>query len=121
MPPPVYMPPPQPIYVATPAYSVSNKNTGALIAEVILNLFSIYGVGWLMAGETAVGTTLLICTAFYWLIAIVVIIFTIGFGVICLAPLEIAFLITNILLLNNALNRKASQFIVVPQQQMPPR
>ncbi len=103
--------------------ALSNKNNGALIAEIILSLFSIYGVGWLMAGETTVGVVLLICSGVYWLFAIVFAIVTLGIGLACLAPLSIAAIIINAILLNNALNRKAAQYIMVqqPPQYMRPQ
>jgi hypothetical protein len=105
--------------------SGSGKNDGALIAEIILSLFGIFGVGWLMAGETTIGVILLICSfVLYWPIIIVGTLFTLGFGLLCLGPMMIAAIIVNAVLLNNALKRKvAQQFVYVQQQpgQMPPR
>ncbi|SRR6266702_153923 len=142
MPPPQpgYMPPPQQNYGYAPSYGapqgyppgyvnvtvvnqgmVSNKNTGALIAEIILSLFGIYGVGWLMAGETTVGVVLLICSVFYWVFGLVFVIITLGIGLLCLGPLAIAAIVVNAILLNNRLNRKAAQFAYVQPQQMPPQ
>ena len=119
--PPMYQPGPVNVTIVNNATAFANKNTGALIAEIILSLFSIYGVGWLMAGETTIGTILLICSAVYWLFAFVFTIVTFGIGLLCLlclAPLSIAVIIINALLLNSNLDRKARQFIVVPPQQM---
>jgi hypothetical protein len=93
----------------------SNKNDGALVAEIILSLFGLFGIGWLMAGETTVGLILLICSIIiYWPVMILGTIFTFGFGLLCLGPLAIAAIIVNIILLNNVLNRKAAKFIVTP-------
>ena len=100
--------------------AVSNKNENALIAEIILSLFGIFGVGWLMGGETVVGAILLACSIFiYWPFMIYGTIFTFGIGLICLGPLAISAIIVNILLLNSRLNRKANRFIVTPQPPYP--
>lgn len=93
----------------------SNKNDGALVAEIILSLFGLFGIGWLMAGETTVGVILLICSVIiYWPIMILGTIFTFGIGLLCLGPIAIAAIIVNIILLNNVLNRKAAKFVVMP-------
>jgi hypothetical protein len=145
-----YMPPPQgaprqPNYGYPPPYTnqpptygtvnvsvynnvnSSNKNTAALVVEVLLSLlFGIYGVGWLMSGETTIGILLLVGSfVLYWPMFILGTIFTVFLGLICLIPLGIAAVITNAILLNNVLNRKAAQVtVVVPPvqaQQMPPQ
>ncbi len=98
---------------------LSGKNESALIAEVLLSLFGIFGVGWLMAGESTVGAILLICSfVIYWPILLLGTIFTFGFGLICLGPMAIAAIIINALLLNNTLNRKAVQFLAMPPPPM---
>ncbi len=104
-------------------YTPPQKNNGALIAEIILSLFGIYGVGWLIAGETTIGVLLLIGSLVLYLpIAILGIVFTLGLGIVCVGPVSIALIIINALLLNNALNRKAAQQITIIQaQQMPPQ
>ena len=98
------------------------KNNAALVAEIILSLFGIYGVGWLIGGETTVGIILLISSFVIYLPFVILgTIFTLGFGVLCIGPLSIALIIINAVLLNNALNRKAAQQItIVHTQQMPP-
>ena len=95
---------------------VSTKNNNALIVEIILSLFGLFGVGWLIAGETTVGTVLLICSIFiYWPLLILGTIFTLGLGLICLGPLVIGAIILNILLLNKVLEQKSSQYVITPQ------
>jgi hypothetical protein len=137
---PDYMPPPQqnfgytpqpnpvPIYQSAPVNVIvtnnpplTNKDSGPLIAEILLSLLvGIYGVGWLIAGETTTGIILLVCSFFvYWPILILGTIFTLGFGLLCLGPLAIGAIIANAILLNNLLNRKASQ--VVMMQANPPQ
>jgi hypothetical protein len=102
---------------------VTNKNSGALIAEILLSLFvGTYGVGWLMAGETTTGIILLICSfVVYWPFMILGTIFTLGIGLICLGPMAIGAIIVNAILLNNLLNRKAAQMVMVQANSMPPR
>jgi hypothetical protein len=139
---PDYMAPPQPNYQYGQSYappqfqqggginvSVYNnytppgqKNNGALVAEIILSLFGIYGVGWLIGGETAVGIVLLVCSFVIYLPFVILgTIFTFGLGLFCIGPLSIAAIIINAVLLNKALNRKAAQQItIIHAQQMPP-
>lgn len=147
-PPPVYPQqaayPPQPGYVPVGVYppvavninvvtpiaapvvtTPTNTNNGALIAEVLLNiLLGIYGVGWLMAGETTTGIILLICSLLlYWPAVILGTIFIVGTGLICIAPLSIGAIILNAVLLNNTLKRKALYVMLptVPAQLFPPQ
>jgi hypothetical protein len=100
------------------------KNDGALAIEIILSLLGIYGVGWLVGGETTVGIILLLCSIFlYWPIMFFGTLFTLGIGLIFLGPLMIACIIINAVLLNNALKRKAATYVIVqpPPMQMPPQ
>jgi hypothetical protein len=120
-----YQPGPINVTVVNNFTTSPNNNRGALLAEIILSLFGIYGVGWLLAGETTIGVVLLICSfALFWPLAIMIAIFTLGFGIIfCNLPLAIGGIVLNAILLNNALNRKARlvSYTTVQQQQMPPR
>ncbi|GAC1359000.1 MAG: hypothetical protein NVS2B12_40950 [Ktedonobacteraceae bacterium] len=104
---------------------VSTKNTSALIIEIVLSLFGLFGIGWLLAGETTIGVILLLGSIFiYWPIIILGTIFTFGLGLICLGPLVIGAIILNLLLLNTVLDRHATQYIISPQQMytnMPPQ
>jgi hypothetical protein len=76
------------------------SRTAAIIAEVILDLFGIYGVGWLIAGETTVGIVLLVGSFIWWPIVVVSTVVTLGFGLICVVPLNIAFLLLSVILLS---------------------
>ena len=89
----------------------STKNNTPLVVEILLNLFlSLYGVGWLMAGETTVGVILLIGSFFlYWPALIFGIIFTFGLGIFSFGALALGLIILNAVLLNNYLKRKASR------------
>src|SRR5437764_9566160 len=51
-PPPMYSPGPINVTVVNNYTEPDQKNSGALLTEIILSLFGIYGVGWLIAGET---------------------------------------------------------------------
>ena len=91
-----------------------SKSNTPVIVEVLLNLFlGTYGVGWLIAGETTTGIVLLICSfVLYWPILIGIAVFTLGFGLFCDVPLWIGVVILNAVLLNGALNRKATQITI---------
>ena len=109
--PPMY--PPQGVNV-TVVNNASTKNNTPLIIEILLSLFGIYGVGWLMAGETTTGVILLICSfVVYWPLLVLIAVFTLGFGLACDFPLAIAAIVVNAILLNGALNRRATQITMV--------
>lgn len=124
--------PPQQGYYQQPNYgqpyqqaginvTVTNNTTShsstPVIVELLLNIFlGVYGVGWLMAGETTTGIVLLICSFVDWFIIGIIAVLTLGLGFFCWGPLLIAAWIVNAILLNNALKRKASQVIMVQQR-----
>jgi hypothetical protein len=89
----------------------SVKNNGALAAEILFSLIGVYGVGWLIAGEIAIGVILLVCSfAVFAPLAIMIAIYTFGVGIFVFdLPLAIGGIILNAILLNRVLNRKASQ------------
>ena len=89
-----------------------------LIAEIVLSLFGIFGVGWLLGGETTIGIILLLCSIFiYWPIMILGTVFTFGIGLVCLGPLAISAIIINALLCNRVLKRRAARLVIM---QSPP-
>lgn len=94
----------------------TTSNNTPVIVEVLLSLLlGIFGVGWLMAGETTVGIILLICSFLvYWPVLLIGIIFTFGLGLFCLGPMAIGAIILNAILLNNRLKRKAASFMPMP-------
>ena len=122
VPPYQYQPGPVNVFVTNNPPIVTRDNSSPLIIEVLLSLFlGIYGVGWLMAGETTVGAILLICSfVVWWPTLILGTIFTIGLGLFCLIPLAIGAVVLNAVLLNNALKRKAI-LMMYPPNPMPPR
>ncbi len=97
---------------------------GPLIAEIVLSLFGIFGVGWILGGETTIGVILLLCSIFiYWPIMLLGTLFTFGIGLICLGPLAIAAIIVNALLCGRILKRRAARLVVIqstPSVPMPP-
>src|SRR5258708_4688068 len=118
----VYQPGPVNVFVNN-APLVTNKDSGPLIAEILLSLcLGIYGVGWLMAGETTTGIVLLICSfVVYWPFIILGTLFTLGLGLFCLVPVAIRAIIVNAVLLNHPFNPKAPQLTIVQANPMPPR
>lgn len=79
----------------------------ALAVEFILSLLGIFGIGWLLAGETVIGLLLLACSILiYWPMMILGTLVTLGFGLMCLGPLAVSCVICNALLLNLCLKRK---------------
>ena len=101
-----------------PAMVTTGKNDGAMVAEILLSLIGIFGVGWLISGEITVGTVLLVCSFFlYWPIMIIGTIITYGIGLFILFPLAIAAIIVNAILLSMTLNKKAARYTVTQQQQ----
>lgn len=111
---PQYPPPYQQMTNVTVVNNAQTSNT-SVIVEVLLNFFlGIYGVGWLMAGETTTGIVLLICSlVVYWPVLIGLAVFTFGIGFFCDIPLVIGAIILNAVLLNGALKRRYSQITVV--------
>ncbi|MBV9689176.1 MAG: zinc ribbon domain-containing protein [Ktedonobacteraceae bacterium] len=101
--------------------SASVQNDSALLKEIILSLLGIFGIGWLIAGETTVGIVLLLASfLIYWPMMLLGTFFTLGLGLICLGPLAISAIIVNAVLLNTTLNRRARRIhpVMPPPAQM---
>ncbi len=82
----------------------------ALLVECILSLLGIFGIGWLLAGETTTGFLLLAASILvYWPMMILGTLVTLGFGLICLGPLAVTCVICNALFLNICLRRKVAR------------
>jgi len=98
---------------------VNTNNSTPLIVELLLSIFlGIFGVGWLMAGETAVGIILIACSLIIYLplfiLSVFVAFFTFGLSLFCTGPMVIGAIVLNAILLNNKLKRKAVPFVVPP-------
>ena len=112
----VNVPGPQPV-MGVNVVTTNSTNNSAVLVEVLLSFFlGIYGIGWLMSGETTVGVVLLICSfVVYWPVLIIGTIFTLGLGLLCLGPLAIGAIIFNAIMLNNTIKRKANVQIIMAQ------
>lgn len=98
---------------------VNTNNSTPLIVELLLSIFlGIFGVGWLMAGETAIGIILIACSLIIYLplfiLSVFVAFFTFGLSLFCTGPMVIGAIVLNAILLNNRLKRKAVPFVVPP-------
>jgi hypothetical protein len=91
-------------------FTSAGSYDNVLAVEFILSLLGIFGVGWLLAGQTVIGLLLLACSVLiYWPIMILGTLLTLGFGLICLGPLAVGCVICNTLLLNLCLKRKTAR------------
>ena len=98
-----------PIYAAQPASSgynvgavpVKEPSTGLLLE--LLGLFGFLGIGWMWAGETAVGVILLIGYWFFCLIEVLLFSIVIGF---CLIPCNFAIPIGSAIILQRRLKAR---------------
>jgi zinc-ribbon domain len=109
--PPYQSPPPINVTVINNFPAAPKKNNAALITEIILSLFSLYGVGWIMAGETTIGVILMVLSiVVFWPLEILIAVFTLGFGIfVCNLPMATVGIIVNALLLNSRLERQVRQ------------
>ena len=114
----------QPMYGQQGGINVTVTNnapphsSAPVVVELLLNIFlGIYGVGWLMAGETSTGIILLVLSFVDWGVIAALFVLTLGLGFICWGPLVIAAWIVNAILLNKALQRKATAAQVIMVQQ----
>ena len=98
---PPYPPPPYPLI----PYPQAQDNTTALVLEAVCSVFGIYGIGWLFRGRVLTGIVLLV-GGFVWIaFAIVLTLFTFGFGLLCIGPLHILFIVGDVLLRNSELRQ----------------
>ena len=105
--PPPMAPVPQGYYQPVPPMAPQQDNTTlAIILEVVGGIFGIFGIGWLVSGNTSTGLMFLI-GGFVWLaIAIVLSVVTFGIGLICIWPVDLAIMITSVIMLNNRLKQR---------------
>jgi hypothetical protein len=95
---------------AMPGFASTSSYDKALMVEFIFSLLGIFGIGWLLAGETTVGFLLLAASILvYWPMMILGTLVTLGFGLMCLGPLAVSCVICNTLLLNICLKRKMAR------------
>lgn len=96
-----YGPYPPPVVLAPP------PSFAPLVVELLLNCLGIYGVGWIMAGNTTIGISLLVCSVAVWPLVFLFTLFTLGLVLLCLGPLAIVALVCNAFLLQRAIKRKS--------------
>jgi hypothetical protein len=112
---PQHQPPIYPPVSRAPVQTPSTDN--ALITEIILSLIGIFGIGWLMTGQTLIGVLLLLGSILvYWPLIILGTVVTFGFGLICLGPMAVGLIILNAVLLNNYIKRQTVDPMTHPQQ-----
>lgn len=88
-----------------PDVLLSPPGYAPLMVELLLNCVGIYGVGWLMLGNSAGGMTLLVCSIVLWPLILLLSIFTLGLGLLCFGPLAIGAIVCNGVLLQKAITR----------------
>ena len=92
------------------------KSENAVLLEVILSFFGVFGVGWLLGGATTTGIILLICSfVIYWPLLFFGTILTFGVGVLCLGPLAIVAIIINGVLCHSMLKRREARLMFMQQ------
>jgi len=95
------------------------KRENAVLLEVILSLFGVFGIGWLAGGETTIGIILLICSfVIYMPLLFLGTILTFGVGVLCLGPLAIVAIIINGVLCSKMLKRREARLMFMQQPSM---
>lgn len=95
-------PAPAQAYATQRAPEVKDPSSG-LLFELLPGLFGFLGVGWLWAGETAIGIALLIGFWLFIAIEIVLMFVVIGF---CLIPLNFILPIVSAIILQNRLKER---------------
>jgi hypothetical protein len=119
--PPAYAqptPPPAPIFAPAPMSQPQGYYQPAVVApqqadsstpvivEILCGIFGFYGIGWLIAGYTIPGITLLagglVWAVIFWTIAA----HTAFIGLVCLVPIDIAIWVTSALILNSKLKQR---------------
>ena len=79
----------------------------ALAIEAIASIFGIFGAGWFYSGNTLPGILLLIAGICWDLFALFAMFFSLGFGVFCLVPIHMVFVLGTVLLLALAVPKTA--------------
>jgi hypothetical protein len=103
---------PQPGYT-TPVNAVLHplKNrSNALVLEILLGLFGLFGIGWMYSGNTTVGILLLTGVMIWNCIALSSIILTGGFACICTIPVNLILVAISATLLNSYIKRHPELF-----------
>ena len=81
------------------------SSTGPVVAEVLLGLLGIYGVGWLIAGRTRFGAILLILSVLWILVAGAATLHTFGLALGCTVPANVVFMALSAIALHRSIHR----------------
>jgi len=104
--PPAYSGSGVPAYTAAPL----KDRSIAILLEVLPGLFGFLGIGWIYAGNIAIGLSLLVGYLLLIGLEILVGVFTGGIACCCLWPLNVVALAASELLLNRYIEQHAGQF-----------
>lgn len=110
---PIPPPPPgqtQPAGVPSAAIAPKSRSA-AILLEVIPGLFGILGIGWIYAGRVNVGVPVLIGGLLFAFLLAVVVILTMGCGVVLAFPIWLVAMGLSAFLLNQEMNRTPGQFV----------
>ncbi len=87
---------------AAVAGSSSRKDLGlALILEILPALVGFFGIGWIYSGNVTVGVVLLIAMLLWEGLGLVVALFTVGIGCLCLIPINLVVIAVSAFLLHS--------------------
>ena len=83
-----------------------DNSTLAIVLEVVIGLFGLYGIGWLVAGFKDTGVKILVGGLIWWLVAIVISVFTLGIGLLCIWPIDLVIMIVSVVNLSKRLKER---------------
>jgi hypothetical protein len=89
-----------------PMAAPQNQNaTLAIVLEIVCGLFGLFGIGWLVSGNTQTGIILLVGGLVWGAVWVFIAIFTLGIGFLCIGPINLAIMIISTIMLNNRLKQ----------------
>ena len=94
---PQYQNPPYPVYAPRPP----KDRSIAIVLEILPGLFGFLGFGWMYAGNTSAGAIWLICFFVWTIIAGVIAVLTVGFGLCLTLPVSIILIVVSTISLTN--------------------
>lgn len=102
--------PPEPRALQSPPRVIYIERNSApstpVIVEVIGGLFGFYGIGWLVGGYAVTGALMLVGSLLLAAVWLIVTIATVGVGLFCIIPIDLAIVVASTLTLNSRLKRK---------------
>ncbi len=91
---------PPPSFPAPFPATFPQATVSALLIEILFNCLGLYGVGWLLSGNTTVGVLLLVGSLVLWPLMGLCIILTMGLALLFVAPLALGLIVCNAVLLS---------------------